>query len=640
MKLSKTGILVASVMAISGANANESEDKNNEVIVVTATKSEQSIEQAPATVSVIENEEITRIPATDVTQALQTVAGIQIDKLDGDEPSISIRGLDSSFTLILVNGRRINSREAIVRGSFDVSSIPMSAIDRVEVVRGPMSTLYGSEALGGVVNIILKTPADEMLIAGNLSYTHPQNGGGELRQLGAFVSGALIPQTLYFTAALDASQKAEWHPTDSTVGNFNRQESQDRAGIDVGLTWLPSDKDKFLFDLGFMTDDREFPGGDRKPESISFYESDRIRLGAGYERQWSWGSSDLNYYFEQAEVMEDNSHPVLTKTTGKQTNHNIDGKAAFGLHRQQVTVGFDLSDTELTHPRDYEGSAGNSQFAVYVQDEISIADPVVLTLSGRYTHHSEFGDNFSPRAYLVVTATDRLTLKGGVGTGFKAPALWRSAKNFSMPSCRGGCLLVGNPNLKPETSLSYELSALYSGDGWFARLTGFDNKVKDMITRDFETTIGQGPNGIDLIQHINLEEVKTQGFELEAKFDISADVVLNANLTYTNSEDVITGEELTFTPDVLGYLGADWYVNPDVSLYAQLNYTGKQFNWSREKLDGYELVNLGGSYNFTDNLKLKLGVSNLFDKRLDKSDQDYGYVEVGRAYYANLDFSY
>ncbi len=77
-----------------------------------------------------------------------------------------------------------------------------------------------------------------------------------------------------------------------------------------------------------------------------------------------------------------------------------------------------------------------------------------------------------------------------------------------------------------------------------------------------------------------------------------------------------------------------------MSLYAQLNYTGKQFNWSREKLDGYELVNLGGSYNFTDNLKLKLGVSNLFDKRLDKSDQDYGYVEVGRAYYANLDFSY
>ncbi len=389
-----------------------------------------------------------------------------------------------------------------------------------------------------------------------------------------------------------------------------------------------------------MKDDRVYPGRDRQPKNESFYESDRLSVSAGYERDWQWGLTDFNYYFEQAEIMEDNSHPVLSKTTGEQTNHNLDGKVSFDTESQRIILGFDYSDTKLAHPRDYAGEAKNSQFALYAQDEISFSDPVTLTLSGRYTHHSEFGDNFSPRAYLVVSATDNLTIKGGGGAGFKAPAMWRSSEHFSMPSCRGGCLLIGNPELKPETSLSYEVSAMYHQDLWFARATLFNNKVKDMIARDFTTTVRQDPSEFRQIQHINLDEVKTRGVEMDSEFELSDTLYLKANATYTQSKDVESDSDLNFTPKWLANVSLDWAATQDASMFVQLNHTGTQINWDKEKLEAYEIVNFGGKYYVTPELMVNLGVSNLFDKRLDTGDKDYGYAEIGRTFYASLGFDF
>lgn len=132
-------------------------DVNEETLVVTASATEQSVKDAPASISVITQQDLQRKPVQNLKDVLRDVPGVQLTNEGDNRKGVSIRGLSSSYTLILVDGKRVNSRNAVFRhNDFDLNWIPVDAIERIEVVRGPMSSLYGSDALGGVVNIITK----------------------------------------------------------------------------------------------------------------------------------------------------------------------------------------------------------------------------------------------------------------------------------------------------------------------------------------------------------------------------------------------------------------------------------------------------------------------------------------------------
>ena len=148
------GGLCASVMTLAfPAAAEERED----TVVVTASATEQNLKDAPASISVITQQDLQKKPIQNLKDVLQEVPGIQLTNEGDNRQGVSIRGLSSSYTLILVDGKRVNSRNAVFRhNDFDLNWIPVDAIERIEVVRGPMSSLYGSDALGGVVNIITR----------------------------------------------------------------------------------------------------------------------------------------------------------------------------------------------------------------------------------------------------------------------------------------------------------------------------------------------------------------------------------------------------------------------------------------------------------------------------------------------------
>ncbi len=132
-------------------------DVNEETLVVTASATEQNVKDAPASISVITQQDLQRKPVQNLKDVLRDVPGVQLTNEGDNRKGVSIRGLSSSYTLILVDGKRVNSRNAVFRhNDFDLNWIPVDAIERIEVVRGPMSSLYGSDALGGVVNIITK----------------------------------------------------------------------------------------------------------------------------------------------------------------------------------------------------------------------------------------------------------------------------------------------------------------------------------------------------------------------------------------------------------------------------------------------------------------------------------------------------
>ncbi len=167
---------------------------SGETMVVTASATEQNLKDAPASISVITQEELQRKPVQNLKDVLRDVPGVQLTSEGDNRKGVSLRGLDSSYTLILIDGKRVSSRAAVFRhNDFDLNWIPVEAIERIEVVRGPMSSLYGSDALGGVVNIITRKVGKEW--GGSLSLDttiqeHRDRGDTNSGQF--FVSGPLV----------------------------------------------------------------------------------------------------------------------------------------------------------------------------------------------------------------------------------------------------------------------------------------------------------------------------------------------------------------------------------------------------------------------------------------------------------------
>lgn len=643
MKLTVLSVAVATTFISGTVFAETAQTGNTEVMVVTATKNQTSVRDAPASITVIDNETLNRTPANDVASVLETVPGLQVVRTSGSEPYITIRGLKNNnsardnYTLMLINGRRITSAETMVRGAtFDFSSIPMSAIDHIEVIRGPMSSLYGSDALGGVVNVILKQPTDDTQVNASLSYSQPENGGGAMEKGNIFVSGAAIPDKLLYTVTAEYSQQDDWFPDDVNSGNtFSGNAEEERSGLHTSLNWLVNDANTVLFDAGYMKDDRTFPDADKDDSSDDdITNSEKYTFGVGHQGLWGWGDSDVYYLYEHAEIYDDNSHPLLGVTNSKQQNHSLDGKLTLTTFESQViTTGINATTTSVDIDQNYDGTQTTGQQAIFLQDQISLTETLAATLSGRFTHHDDFGSDFTPRVYLVYNPTNRFTVKGGYAEGFKTPTIYQTSEDFSLVSCGGSCYLTGNPDLKAETSKTYELASSYNADHWFVQATVFYNEISNMIDRDTSTRAS------GWITYQNIDEAESKGVELEGQLDILENIDLTANATYTNAKDKSEDTSLENVPRWLSNISLNWYATDRLSLYTSANYTGKQ--WDGDTwLDPYVIANLGGSYEFNSNWTVKAGVTNFLDENLESDDQDYSENVVGRTYFVTLDMSF
>src|SRR5690606_26507158 len=193
-----------------------------------------------------------------------------------------------------------------------------------------------------------------------------------------------------------------------------------------------------------------------------------------------------------------------------QNNHTLDGQRSGLLGSHLLTGGAEYRRTELEHNLNLQGGEVKvDQSAAYLQDEFSLGE-VDLTLGGRVDHHDVYGTEFSPRAYAVYNLSDSWVIKGGVGKAFKAPSISQSEEDYAVVACRGACAVVGNPNLKSETSTSYEIVTLYEAARWHAGITLFHNDIKDMIISD-QWGPGYRP---PVMSYANIHEAQIRGLEL------------------------------------------------------------------------------------------------------------------------------
>ncbi|WP_312924340.1 catecholate siderophore receptor CirA [Atlantibacter hermannii] len=624
-----------------------------ETMVVSASATEQNLKDAPASISVITQQDLQRKPVQNLKEVLKEVPGVQLTNEGDNRQGVSIRGLSSSYTLILVDGKRVNSRNAVFRhNDFDLNWIPVDAIERIEVVRGPMSSLYGSDALGGVVNIITRKVGKSWhgtFTADSTVQEHRDRGDTWNGQF--FTSGPLIDDVLGVKVSGNLAKREKDAQQQSSTGETPRIEGFTNRNANVEFNWTPNQDHDFDFAYGR---DRQ----DRDSDSLAKDRLDRETWAIGHHGRWDLGNSELRFYGEKI----DNNDPGSTSTITSESN-TLDGKYVLpiGAINQLLTFGGEYRHDSLTDPVNLTGGTSSktsaNQYALFLEDEWRIIDPLAFTAGLRMDDHETYGDHRSPRAYLVYNATDTLTIKGGWSTAFKAPSLLQLSPDWTTGSCRGACEIVGSADLKPETSESYEIGLYYAGEeGWLdgvtASVTTFQNDIDDMINIDrtpnrnlastYSNFVGFNRDGEPVFRYYNVNKARIRGVETELKVPFNDQWKLTLNYTYNDGRDLSAGDNkpLSSLPFHTANGTLDWTPLDDWSFYVSGNYTGEQRSTQAASTanGGYVIWNAGAAWQATKNVKLRTGVLNLGDK--DLSREDYSYNEDGRRYFVAMDYRF
>ncbi|GLR10781.1 catecholate siderophore receptor CirA [Mixta theicola] len=640
----RAGICTSALVVTLPVNA--AGEESGDTMVVTASANEINLQDAPASISVITSEEIKRKPVQNLRDVLRDVPGVQLTDEGDNRKGVSLRGLGSNYTLILIDGKRVNSRSAVFRhNDFDLNWIPVDAIERIEVVRGPMSSLYGSDALGGVVNIITRKVGKAW--HGNLSADttlQEHRDRGDSYNGSFFTSGPVINHLLGVKVYGNLG-KREKDAAPASSGSARIEGYTARNG-NAEFTLTPNDSQEIGFGYGF---DRQ----DRDSDSLNKNRLERQNYSLSHNGRWGFGSTELRLYGDK---IDNYSSDTITSR-----NNSLDGKLVLPLMaiNQLLTFGGEWRHDKLSDPVNLKNSGDTSadQYALFVEDEWRLLETLALTGGVRIDDHETYGDHWSPRLYLVWNATGNVTVKGGWANAFKAPSLLQLSPDWQSNSCRGSCAVVGSADLKPETSESFELGIYYRGDeGWLDGVTGsitaFQNNLDDMIdiarTSDkalapgYSNYVGEDKDGRPMFRYYNVNKARITGLETELKVPFNDRWKLTLNYSYSDGRNLSNGGNTPLQKLPLHTANGtlDWAPVTDWNIYLQANYSGQRRTLKDDGMTpgGYMLWNTGGSWQATKAVKLRAGVQNLLDK--DFSRDDYGYTEDGRRYFLAMDYRF
>ncbi|GAA0594049.1 TonB-dependent receptor domain-containing protein [Caenispirillum bisanense] len=627
-------------------------------MVVSASAAETDLRDAPASISVISRQDIEKRPVSDINEVLRTVPGVNMQFGSDGTRGVSIRGLGSSYTLILIDGKRVDGGLTTFRHyRGDTNWVPVEGIERIEVVRGPMSTLYGSDALGGVVNIITRKGGDTW--SGSVTaetIVQQDDDHGDTGKVTFYTAGPLIPDRMalrvyggYSRTGSDSAAIA--NPRE---GTRNRDLSGD---LSIALTEAQT------VDLGLSYGEQDYLALDGVENSNP---TTMTRLGAsiGHTGAWDFGTSTVRAYVEKAK----NEHTItnaagLTLGDGiEATSYTVDGKLSLPLDLvvpQTVNIGGEARYQELDDPENTgkfntllgitgPSTADVTTYALFVEDTAYVTDAFSVTAGVRMDHHEKFGEHFSPRLYGVYHITDAVTVKGGYAEAFKAPDLrelnpyWvTTSRGRGCGAVGGPCEMVGNPDLQPETSKSKEVGLYYDHDGWAANVTYFHNDIENLITSARTASLIL-PNGTKYVQRINVDKARTSGIEGGVTVPLHDTLSWTTSFTYMiEAKNLTTGMPLSSSPELSVNTDLTWQARDDLRVTLTAQYMGEQVDYVAspetliaQSVDPYTTVSLSAAYDLTDSLTLRGGVLNVFDET--PEGEGYNYREDGRAFFASI----
>lgn len=635
---------VAMIMGIHSTGICLAEDAKEDMLhavepkVVVTAKSNKPIEDTVGSVVVITAEDIARSNASSVKDVLVESAGITLgvnsSSISGRQ-SISIRGSASDHVLILIDGKKVSGTDAqIGHSDFQYNWVPMDAIERIEVIKGPASSIYGSEAIGGVVNIITKKADQKFHGNIDVKYGASSDEGGD--QIGGSVNLS-VPITSKLSMVLGAERVDLEAAEDEDDPTVTKIEGKEYTNVLARVQYDFDDTQHVEVSGSFGEEDRY------RVEDELYYDIERASYGLGYGKRFGLVNFDIDGY-----VVDSDSHYNTTRSSGGYT-HNLTtsvaraelGIASFKNHF--IATGIEYKNEEYDKVYDLAASAGNNfkndltNIAGFIQDEIEIGSALIVTLGARYDDHEKFGGELSPKINILTKLGENHRIKAGYGEGFKAPTVTQNSSSYVSTSRH---IFRGNDDLQPETSQSYEVGYEYFGSSTTIKTAAFYTEVEDLISSI--RTADNTPPVPDEYLYINVDQANYMGFEFEITQYFTDSTSLKLGYTYLDTENEETGDPLRLRPDHSVNLRFTTRLPFGIETSIGVNYTGEQTNGADEsdpdyeEYDSFTVVNLQLSRSFGEHFTARVGVDNVADEDLD----DMPYDIKGRLFYVGLNYGF
>jgi outer membrane cobalamin receptor len=605
-------------------SASVSEDEPTlhrlEPVVVTASREPQPPEYAPGTITVITREEIERGHYTSVVDALRRVPGVHVEQPGsrGGRASIYTRGLDPNHTLILIDGVRMNDPTNNRGGSFDLSTLDPAGVERIEVSRGPISAVHGSDAIAGVVNIITRTGRDaqEFVLDGSggrwgvyrlAAEARGRVGIADLSLAGAWVDEGDPPDdqgyrggNLKADVGLDLPAGAELRGTFRFADSESESFPDDSGGEEFAVIRTLEDRDirevnlhveavqqtgrwidyALGFDYRHRREDRNSPGIE-----------DGVRPGQGIPSESS--RDELDYY---ALSLRNTVKPV------KGLSLTVGGDVYWEDGSSSGQLSFSQPDPDpLPTSFELDRVVGGPFAELHWRSDIGLA----LYGGVRADFSDESSSEVTPRVSVEypIPVVD-LVVKGSWGEGFKLPAFFSLANP-----------LVGNPDLVAEHSKGWDLAL--SRSFWKERVDGriafFEIEVRKLIDFDFDSDPPL----------LNRSKVVSRGVEFELSARLLDSLDLNGNWTFTDTDIRHTSDDLLNRPRWQGSLTLVWTPIKEVTIRAAVLIVGSVKDSSEPTgnvtLDPWGRVDLSASWRVRKHVSLYLEIDNLFDANYEEA---------------------
>ena len=610
----KSLLLIAVFVPLSTALAapNAATDDQLETLVVTATRIPTPELDVASSITIITADDIAARQVRTLPDLLKEVPGLNLVQTGGagGQTSVFMRGTNSNHTKVLVDGIDLGD-PSNPGGAFDLGTFLTQDIQTVEILRGPQSGLYGSDAIGGVINIITKSGSGPAQFNAGIeagSFDTFNQAGSASGSLDQFHYAATLQH--YHAGATPVTPLDLLPPGQARIDDYDDNlTASTKLGLDVtdhfdlGLVARYTDSHLRITGDNFAT----FPATPDATQSdnntLQYYTratGHLLALDGALEQTVGAAYSDV----KSSQYSPDNPAAYLY---GERTKFDWQGILKLAAN-QQLLLGAEHQRDEITQPI----AAATNINSGYAELQSSFGGRLFDTVSVRYDDNDRFGSQFTYRvapAYLIEETGTKL--KASVGTGFKAPSLSQMFQNFPEFD------FFGNPSLRPETSVGYDAGFEQSlaADNMRFGVTYFHNNIKNLID-----------DNADFTSLTNIGRAVTDGVESFVSYQPLPSLSLRVDYTYLQATDEILHEELLRRPKHKGDLNAAWQATSRLRLNATLLSVSswidgnRDFSIPRLTAPGYTTVDCAASYDLTSHWALFGRITNLFNRHYQNPD--------------------